>query len=55
MKRTRKPQPPKRKPIGTHIDEELYRRIKAQAAIEGRKIGETIDTALREYLERHER
>ena len=55
MKRTKPPKKElaKRVQIGTHIDAELYRRAKAQAAIEGRKIGEVIDDAISEYLDTH--
>ena len=48
--RNRKKQATKRIQIGAHIDAELYRRVKAQAAIEGRKIGEVIDDALESYI-----
>ncbi len=54
MKRTRPPkskkQAAKRIQIGTYVDAETYRLAKAQAAIEGRKIGEIIDSALEQYL-----
>jgi hypothetical protein len=42
-----------RKQVGSLIDANLYRRAKAQAALEGRRVGDLIDQALEEYLSRH--
>jgi hypothetical protein len=35
------------------INADLYRRVKALAVLQGRKIGPVIDDALREYLSKH--
>ena len=55
MKRHKKSksQPAEQKQVGAKIDAELYRKAKAQAAIEGRKIGEVIDSAIEAYLKAH--
>jgi hypothetical protein len=36
------------------IDPELFRKVKSQAALDGRPIGELINEALRQYLKRKE-
>lgn len=42
-----------RKQVGATIDEELYRLAKGCAAVQGCRVGEVIDDALREYLDKH--
>ncbi len=42
-----------RKQVGTKLDPELYRQIRALALLQGRRAGELIDEAMREYLMRH--
>lgn len=36
--------------IGTRLDKETYKKAKAQAAVEGRRVGQLIDDAIEEYL-----
>lgn len=38
------------KQVGAVIDEELYKLAKGCAAVQGRRVGEVIDDALRAYL-----
>jgi hypothetical protein len=37
-----------------NLDETIYRRLKARAALEGRTVGELVNEAIRAYLARHE-
>jgi hypothetical protein len=37
--------------IGAMLDAELYKQAKAAAILQGRKVGEVIDDAIRAYLE----
>ena len=41
---------PGRKQVGTQIDVELYRQIRVLALQQGRRAGEVIDEALRDYI-----
>lgn len=41
----------KKQQIGTLVDTELYRQIRALAYLEGRRAGDIIEDALRLYLE----
>jgi|GEM_PF-5096710 len=54
MKRTKPPVGKKEKASrvqpGTFLDSALYQRARAQALIEGRNVGELIDSAIEEYL-----
>jgi hypothetical protein len=43
---------PGRKQVGTQIDVELYRQIRVLALQQGRRAGEVIDDALRDYIAR---
>lgn len=40
----------KRIQIGTLLNEEIYRKAKAQAVLEGIKVGELIDKAILSYI-----
>ena len=37
------------------IDPQIIRRVKAQAALEGRRVGEVVQDALKAYLEKREK
>ncbi len=41
----------KRVQVGSLLSESVYRQVKAQAALEGRRVGEVIDAAIVLYLE----
>ena len=41
--------------IGVPIDTVLWRRLRAMAITEGKLTGELLDTAIQEYLGRHEK
>ena len=43
-----------RKQPGMQVDVKLYARIKAMAALRGVRIGDVVDDALADYLERQE-
>ena len=53
MKRTTGKPVAKRKQVGAQISEPIYLKARAQALTEGRTIGELIDSALEEYLEKN--
>lgn len=40
-----------RKKVSTLLEETLYRRVKLEAAVQGKQISEIIGQALKEYLE----
>lgn len=42
-----------RKQIGAKVDPETYRQIRAQAVLRGRTVGDLIDEAIREWLDKH--
>jgi len=42
-----------RKQVGTKLDPEIYRQIRALALLQGRQAGELIDEAMRDYLMRY--
>lgn len=46
--------PPGRRQTGLSVDPELYRRFKAQAALEGRPAWQVIDDAMEMYLKSKE-
>ena len=41
--------------IGVPIDTILWRRLRAMAITEGKLTGELLDTAIQEYLDKHEK
>ena len=53
MKRTKPPVEKKRVQPGTFLNAALYKRARSQALIEGRNVGELIDSAIEEYLAKH--
>ncbi len=42
-----------RKQVGTKLDPELYRQIRALALLQGRQAGELIDEAMRDLLAKY--
>ncbi len=44
---------PGRKQVGTQLDEDIYRQIRSLALLQGKKAGELIDEACRDYLAKH--
>jgi hypothetical protein len=46
---------PERTFIGASIDTVLWRRLRAMAITEGKLTGELLDTAIQEYLDKHEK
>ncbi len=45
--------PEKRKQVGTKLNPELYRQIKALALLQGLEAGELIDEIFKEYIAKH--